>query len=403
MTPRRPLRCIILFPVAAGLVFLGLVGAARRGRTGDMACVDGPPWRWPWHPWSLFGVLAVAVCARTYLMCISFHALGGVGPYTRLETGFGAYMLIPFLTALLVVFLEYAIISSNQRLLRAALFCPAIFLFLAAAAQAFHTKGSLELSGLAGLGTHPPLLIAAFGSIMFYIYAAARRVRHAEAALSVGLALCLMFEVKTRFLSSVGVPELAVTLAMGASFLLASIRGYGSLWGMAGISAMALVLLDRYDAGWPERLQSAATLHALFAVAFLGAMLSDDKAARLARTLTALALTPMFLAALFGHKALLPSASGWMIAAYLASLLGVSGAAYLLRGSKSHLCAGAVNLGACGLHGGIELYRLIPPIRLAGLRPMLICALSFAIALAISLRKAAKFRGNHAQGVPQNP
>jgi hypothetical protein len=48
------------FSSVAGLVFLTLLPAIRRGR--EYVRNNGSPWRWPLYPWTLFGLLALAVC-----------------------------------------------------------------------------------------------------------------------------------------------------------------------------------------------------------------------------------------------------------------------------------------------------------------------------------------------------
>ena len=69
------------FSPAAALVFLTLVPAIRRGR--DYVRDNGSPWRWAWYPWTLFGVLAFAVPARSALLCWSMHHVPSAGgePY----------------------------------------------------------------------------------------------------------------------------------------------------------------------------------------------------------------------------------------------------------------------------------------------------------------------------------
>ncbi len=387
------IRAIICFPVAAGVLFLGLMGAVRRGADSARASgPDGAPWRWPWHPWSLFGVLAVAVCVRTYLMCISFHAGQGVGPYTRLETGFGMYMLLPFFAVLLTLFLEHAVQASNRRLQKLVLAGPAIFLLFALAAQLFHTKAALEFVKLAGMGTNPAFLIAALSSIAFLLYAVLRKVTHAEAALALTLAACALADNGTRFLASIGVPPLATSLTVASTFILTAARGGSSFWGMGGASIAAIALIGRYGDGWSEQIHSAAVFHSLYIAAFAGAMLSSDKAARLAQVLTAMALPPMFLAVLFNHNELAPAVPSWLITAYLLLLLGFSAVGYFIRKNKLYLYAGGANLGICCVDASVALSRLLASVKLAGLRPLLLCALAFAVAFAISLHKAGRSR-----------
>ena len=52
---------------------LTLLPAIRRGP--DYVSNNGSPWRWPWYPWILFGVLGFGVCARAYYLCYTFHGV----------------------------------------------------------------------------------------------------------------------------------------------------------------------------------------------------------------------------------------------------------------------------------------------------------------------------------------
>src|SRR5262245_44874344 len=63
------------FSPAAGLLFLALLPAIRRGH--DYTRDNGSPWPWPYYPWSVFVFLAVAVVGRSFLLCWSFHLLDG--------------------------------------------------------------------------------------------------------------------------------------------------------------------------------------------------------------------------------------------------------------------------------------------------------------------------------------
>src|SRR5205085_8703777 len=92
------------FSSVAGLVFLSLLPAIRRG--AGYVDNNGSPWRWPLYPWVLFGVLAAAVPARGWLLCWSMHLLSG-GDSQRLI--FGPYFAVPFGFAVAVLLLEIGI------------------------------------------------------------------------------------------------------------------------------------------------------------------------------------------------------------------------------------------------------------------------------------------------------
>ena len=177
------IRGIMSFPVAAGILGVGLVWAMRRG----MAYMGSgeSPWRWPCYPWALFGILGGAVCVRTYLMSISFVAGKGVGPYGNMETGFGFYMLFPFIAVMLAVVLEYGMGSASKSAMKVALSGPLVMLAGAIPTQVVHAKVYHEFTAavLAGGGRGLPLLVATCCGLGFYVYALTRKARHADLAM----------------------------------------------------------------------------------------------------------------------------------------------------------------------------------------------------------------------------
>jgi hypothetical protein len=94
------------FAAAAGLVFLTLLPAIRRG--ADYVQGNGSPWRWPLYPWTLFGLLALAVPARALLLCYSMHRPAGE---FQGQLIFGLYFLVPFGFAVAVLLLEIGLES----------------------------------------------------------------------------------------------------------------------------------------------------------------------------------------------------------------------------------------------------------------------------------------------------
>ena len=103
-----------------------LLPAARRGR--DYVRDNGSPWRWAWYPWTLFGLLAFAVPARSALLCWSMHHVANAAtePYI-----FGPYFLAPFLLCVGVLLLEIGLVERHKGVLLAAMSVPPILLALA--------------------------------------------------------------------------------------------------------------------------------------------------------------------------------------------------------------------------------------------------------------------------------
>ena len=108
---------LFCFSAVMGGVFLTLLPAIRSGP--DYVSNNGSPWRWPWYPWILFGVLGFGVCGRAYYLCYSLHGVVGVSSI------FGLYFLVPFLTVANVLLLEAGLVSHQKGVIRLALLLPA--------------------------------------------------------------------------------------------------------------------------------------------------------------------------------------------------------------------------------------------------------------------------------------
>jgi hypothetical protein len=176
------------FSTVAGLVFLTLLPALRRG--ADYVRHNGSPWPWPLYPWMLFGVLACAVPARAFLLCWSMHILEG--PDSAGGLVFGTYFLVPFGFALGVLLLQAGLISGSRLLQGAALAAPIGLVLLTQGGQqdADIYREFLQLFTLRLGGS--PLYLTLLAAGIFYLYAALRRVPAAPDLLT-GALLTLCF------------------------------------------------------------------------------------------------------------------------------------------------------------------------------------------------------------------
>jgi len=166
------------FAPAAGLAFLTLVPAVRRGR--EYLRDNGSPWPWPFYPWSVFVFLAVAVSGRAFLLCWSFHLL----PDFTDHRIFGPYFLIPFGVALAVILLEIAIVEGNRWTRWIALAIP---LALVPVAAVGHRPEEIYKEFLRYFRTEfcgMPLFAALIAAGGFYVYAAIRNVAGATEGIS---------------------------------------------------------------------------------------------------------------------------------------------------------------------------------------------------------------------------
>ena len=195
------------FAPAAGLVFLTLIPAIRRGP--NYLRDNGSPWPWPFYPWSVFVFLAVAVCGRSFLLCFSYHLLPNITDHLI----FGPYFLIPFGLALAVLLLEIALVARNHTARWIALATPIALVPLAAVGHRpeaiyaeflrhFHS----EFGGM-------PLFVAVVAAGGFYLYAAARRVPGAVEGVTIVVAALAFVKPETLTFEELQSPSRSILAA----------------------------------------------------------------------------------------------------------------------------------------------------------------------------------------------
>ena len=154
-------RGIILFPLLFAVIQLPLLRPVRRGTfSGE----NGTPWRL--LPAVMFGFPAFIALIRTYLLSISFYGGRGVGNYSRMETGFGFWMVLPILLAATLLLLESAVTARRWHK-ASAILGGGIFAFFLLGSSITSGMSSLErfffhtVWGEHGSGFAPPMLAAA--------------------------------------------------------------------------------------------------------------------------------------------------------------------------------------------------------------------------------------------------
>ena len=169
---------IYLFPVLAGVIFLTLIPAARRGAA--YVAKNGTPWSWPLYPWTAFAFLAFAVGVRSYVLAYSFGLMG-------MQNAFGGYYLAPLLLALLFLLAEVAVQGRHHRLQTSLMvLAPAILLLSIPWRNNFvYTRFLQMFTETVG----SPIWLALMGLVVFYAYAWWRRLRGAEFGVMSMLAL----------------------------------------------------------------------------------------------------------------------------------------------------------------------------------------------------------------------
>jgi hypothetical protein len=371
------------FSTAAGLAFLTLLPAIRRGA----ACVqdNGSPWPWPLYPWSLFFFLGLGVCARSYYLCVSLHNVEGF------QSIFGPYFLVPFGFAVAALLLEGGLVSGRKGVARFALALPVGLVGLSMVGHRPDVvyERFLELFR-AGMGVAPPAAALTM-AVGFYGVAALRRVPMAR-----GMAMASLVALSVVGPGTMGPwslvaprawPLLLVALAEGWL----AIRRRESWRGL--IAAVCLVAASPGMSGGsmsPEATGSAAFHLALLAVLTLGAVFNDELGRQL-RVLGAMLLVAAAMAVASDEphvRAGLPpgTARGYP----LLSALVAAGYGYAVGGLPYYLASGAILGGGLAVFGS-RGYLLLRQ-RVAGLDRIALGLASFLIAALISLRKAGLAR-----------
>jgi hypothetical protein len=249
------------------------------------------------YPWVLFGVLALAVMARSYLLCWSMHLLPS-GDRERLI--FGPYFLVPFGMALCVLLLEIGIVGRRSGVLGTALAAP-LGLFVLALLGVRHDPIYNEFLDLfrSRLGGHPIYLtvVAAAG---FYLYAMLRGVRWATEALTAALVALAVVGARTAEQGEGG-PVLWVPLVAAVALQLAIGLWRRAAWrcllAAEGLTVLVAVLLPE-DVSGP--LRPAIVFHlGLLGVLIVGAAFRDETG-RLLRDMAAALVLVACLIAVFG-------------------------------------------------------------------------------------------------------
>jgi hypothetical protein len=370
------------FSTAAGLVFLTLLPAARRGP--DYVRGNGSPWPWPLYPWSLFVFLGVAVVGRAFLLCWSMHLLGA-GDRDRLI--FGPYFLVPFGLAVTVVLLEIGLTSRSRGTLRTALAMPLGLVALTLIGNRYDPIYRTFLGMFTARLGGDPLWVTLLACAAFYTYASLRRVSLAIEGLTAVLVALAFIGPDTLTRHKFGSPQPAPLLVAAALQLALGIRQRDArrfLIGLVALAAAGLAMPAKAGAG-PERLVIAFHL-ALAAILVAGAVFPDAFGQRLRVAGAALGLLACVVA-VFGPFDRDPSIPAWMVLAYppiLSSLL--AGYGWLLRHRPSQAAAGVGAtfwLAAAGMRG----YRWLRQV-VAGLDHIAGSLALFALAVLISLIKS---------------
>jgi hypothetical protein len=323
------------FSSAAGLIFLTLMPAIRRGR--DYVRDNGSPWRWAWYPWTLFGVLGFAVVARAALLAWSMHHIPSAGtePYI-----FGPYFLVPFGLAIALLLLEIAKVERHRGVRIVALLLPAVLVLLTVVGHRADTMYEWFLGRFIDRLGGTPLYLTLLACGGFYLYAALRRVPAALDALTVSLFALAFVSPQTLGLDSLVSPRAwpIMTAAVVQSALGLKRRSAGRcLLGTFCAALSVTISLRPVGSGASE---GALAFHlALAAVLLVGAAF-DDRLGRLLRAAAATMALAGAIIAMTGRIEHAGNAPQWLIQAYpLVMALVIAGYGLVLSHRFSFISA----------------------------------------------------------------
>ncbi len=368
------------FSPAAGLVFLTLLPAIRRGPA--YVRDNGSPWRWPFYPWALFVVLGLAVPARAFLLCWSMHV--PEGGLDRIV--FGPYFLVPFGLAIAVLLLEAGLVSSRPWALRLAVAAPAGLVVLAVVGHRPDPIYQGFLEGLADRLGAGPLYLTLLASASFYAYAALRRTPLAAEALTATL-VALAVAPAGLEPGELAAPRPLPILAAGMLQFGLGLRRRHSwrclLGGACVVGAVVLALPEEID----PALRAPIAFHLALIALFLVGAEFDDALGRALRVGGGALVLLACLAATFGSFEDAEGVAPWALIVYPLVLAAALAAYGLVLGHRPSLSLSALALacwlGAVGWQGYAVLREVV-----TGLDHMVLGLVLLGLAVLVSLAKS---------------
>jgi hypothetical protein len=364
------------FSTAAGLAFLTLLPAARRGP--DYVRDNGSPWPWPYYPWSVFVFFGAAVVGRAFLLCWSLHPLAG-SDIDRLV--FGPYFLVPFGLAVAAVLLELGITSGRRAVQGVALAVPVGLVALAAVGHRddpvyaeFLRVFALRLGGT-------PLFLAVLAAAGFYLYAWARRTPLAVDGLTAAVAALAVVGPESLTVRDLGGPLAFPVYAAGVLQLAVGMRRWETLRCLAGGLAVAVSVAVAVPDGWAVR--TAVGGHLGLAVVLGVGAAFDGVVGRACRILAGVSVVAVCLGAALNPPTGLPPSAALYPAVMAAVLAGYG----RLLGHRPSLALAAVALAGWFAATGVRGYRSLRE-EVAGLDYLVLGLALLPAAVLVSLVKS---------------
>ncbi len=339
---------ILLFPTVAAVPFLALIPAVRLG--ADYTLPNGTPWRWPWVPWPMFLFLALAVCARSYVLSISFDPLAGM------NSSFGLYTLVPFFLGGLVLLLELAIVHRAATLRRLVMAAGFALLWLA---QATGEGNAVSREVLHTLTTSAgsPLFLTILALTAFYAYAWIRGVSFGEWGCLAMLMLAAFLTPDSQRLGDWQEPQLWALRTIGLLEFFISMVRMDSRRCFFGVSICVLALALSPDLPWAGPLKWAIPYHLLLIATIVIGLSFTDRFAKILRKTGAILLPVSCLLALGAElSAAVPGEFPFL---YMIGITLTAAGHWWFTGERWYLYGSGASLGGLFVAGGFSAWETL--------------------------------------------
>ncbi len=346
------------FPVTAAAMILLLLPAVRRGP--GYATENGTPWRWPWFPWTAFGVIIGMVALRTFTLCMTYGPSGPIWidlargrQSISYDTMWGPYFLIPPAFAVLVLLLEAGLVTGNRRLVRRVMYWTPALLLLALPFS--HGSVFREFLGTFTETVGAPLWLTVWLQLAFFTWSGFRRAPGAGFAALATLGLFAFIGPDTIDFESPPVPRAWPFLVMGAVLLPAGIKAQSTRMMAAACGLLTLAVWMYLPETSLHNYRLSISYHLLWAGIVILGVACRDRFAEVLRIVGAAQVPLASLIVLAGpHAEQVPM--NWRLA-YVIGLAVVCFAIATLGRSRWYLYAFGVQLAMAGYAATVTGFR----------------------------------------------
>lgn len=379
---------IFLFPVFGGLLYLLLIPIIHKGKSYFSS--NTTPWQWPFFPWFLFVLMGAGICIRTYFLSLSYYAGKGVGSFGNLESGFGLYMLIPFLLPVLILFMEHFHCTRNKLYQQFGLAAPGIFILLALPSIAFRSQLFHTFAQSLGFGSSSPIYIALLAAGLFYLYALLRKVNYSSIALAITLFTLCLVDSRLGKLANFHIPSLVPWLTLSTLLLLMGFVYKKSYWLATGwicfITTLACALKNTAFMDY----HGAMPFHLGLAGLIVIGLTMKDFFAKVCQVISGLILPLLPLLVLFMPQLMTyPAVLRYF---YIAVIIGTITVMYAVTRNKLFLGSLITSLLVLAASFFRFTYQQVAAFEIKGIKTIIWASACFITAFVISLHKGKILR-----------